>query len=45
MSTFLKALLGEASVISGSVEVNAAGIAFCDQTPFFLPVGERFETM
>jgi ATP-binding cassette, subfamily C (CFTR/MRP), member 1 len=36
-STLMKALLGEVNQLSGALEVNTSKIAFCDQTPFFLP--------
>jgi len=36
-STLMKALLGEVNILSGSLEIFTGRIAFCDQTPFFLP--------
>ena len=36
-STLLKSLIGEVRILSGTLDVNTTRIAFCDQTPFFLP--------
>lgn len=35
-STLLKAILGEASIIAGSVHVSSDEIAYCDQTPWHM---------
>ncbi|RBR18642.1 uncharacterized protein FIESC28_05919 [Fusarium coffeatum] len=35
-STFLKAILGEVSVMKGSVHVSNTDVAFCDQTPWHM---------
>ncbi|KAJ4013233.1 hypothetical protein NW752_007528 [Fusarium irregulare] len=35
-STFLKAILGEVSIMEGSVHVSNTDIAFCDQTPWHM---------
>lgn len=36
-STLLKSLVGEVSVLAGSVKVFTSRVAYCDQNPFFLP--------
>lgn len=36
-STLAKSLVGEVNVLSGFFKVHATRVAFCDQTPFFLP--------
>jgi ABC-type multidrug transport system fused ATPase/permease subunit len=35
-STLIKALLGEASTMAGTIQVSSLGIAFCDQTPWHM---------
>lgn len=36
-STLLKCVLGEAQVHSGYVDLRASNLAYCDQTPWFIP--------
>lgn len=36
-STLLKSVLGEAQVHAGYVDLRAANLAYCDQTPWFIP--------
>ncbi len=36
-STLLKCVLGEGQVHSGSIDLQTSDLAFCDQTPWFIP--------